>query len=1180
MFSFLFITLHLNPPHTYQRARALKAFRKANDAESCARLLEEDKKYSESVRILHLFCKELDALAKAANFEKQGIELDQDVQVSQLSYSYAKMFAQNKDESMLCAILEYMSEIPLRVRLYKECGLHKKAFEVYECQKQTKEAFHLAVAQMAVCHVDELKHPKADKTMTSKAWFCKAIALAESDRDDRMKAVIIIERIKLDFKELCRRKSLYDCDEITQLYTYMHLTKDQEHYAHVNLILGRLLKKITLLRTAKRSYNLQENKIGELEAFHFMIEQDTKMKESVKTVLDMCHCAADTYKLLQNADSSVRACQAMNQAETFFNLQKVGDSYFTLPGQDEWLDYPFMCCKVKGKDRNGMLKLDVLDIQNELLNRYKDFEINWFIHFSKDLLSQISNEFALFGPHKELQSKRALSHVYSINPSEVKDYITTCIHECELAEICGRRIRDGTVKLDVIPCLLHILTIFSPQVAFFLPLRKEHVLLVRGSQCLNKLFRKWISGLLKEAEKRDRECFDMNLWLLIWRVACLIDGSMVTVHKSLAQQADIINSDRGELHTEPEQTKLPTTPSSESSNGRQVKSLSESSQPRLLETHAAEHKVDLLQDQPPPAFHYWIGNNKYRHLFFYWLVACDFMKKGQASYSSRCAVKYFFLGGNRRNISVMNIVNIFALHSTSLLAILTHINHLNGVQRQFCVPFLYKHVVNLFDFLSTHTEEDRSAMVACAEEVVANPECHVKLAVNCEHILRTMLDILLGYRCHVHILARAFKSEDAIKSGAACSCLILTLTIFGNLILISYKHQANSKLNLYSMDEYQQRICIILRKVVAGCKCEQDFVHETLTTIVKKNYSSNVFPLITSLLRQKDEIGTLAYLQLNTSERDCHVCFVKSKDCHGLARAWNHKGVTGFTDFHEQLPVTVGPGAELTDKHSQTVSASECTPHVSFTQSLCSSSQHTLRSDMFVSVDKSQSQQLHKEPEDDDFNDALSLTQISKQAPAVALDVTDKDFCYVCSIPLQYEGTPHEQNKADEQAQPRACPVPPVNELYSDHIKSEDHIRNEILYYKSRKHLELYNSQMHEVEKMLLKCHDLEKTQLSLILFRLVDDMEEQREVNEKAVHEYNQRHAYAELISQTDTMCDVMCSWLLKAEDECRSIKKLIRQKQDLDCQFKPAKEEKERHQSSGAGQSETFAEGAKMAM
>ena len=1155
--------------------------------------MEEDGQYSESVRILHVFNKE-SALLKAINFERKGIRLDPDMQViiKELAYLYARRYARMQDKHMLLDILEYTADIPRRAHFYKVGRLFERAFEIYTSTKQIKEAFQLATSQMAVCYVTDRveskqsKNSTAEKTMTFEAWFDKAQTLAESVKDEKMKALVVFQKIKLEFMDLSKKKSSHNCDQIKQLRSILQ-TKDPELCAHTNLILGRLLKDVTLMRTASQKYTLLKHTIGQLEAFHLIVEQDITCKEAMRIVLDMCHCAADTYKLLHRSGTSAMLDQVVLQVEMFFNLQIIGDVYYTPQGQEGWLGDLFDGCEVKEKgkllscDHDEMLRLDVHTTRDKLSKRYRHFESKWLEHYYRSLSYQISRQFELFDPHKRIRESSLLSHVYSISSTKLNDYIANCINECELAVISGR-CKSITEEI-VTTYLLNILCIFSPQVAFFLPLKKEHVLAVRGSHCLNKVLQKWISRLIKEAEIKDKEGIDMNLWLRIWRVACLIDGSMTVIYKSLEEQAAIVNSKRDSFRTVKRQ--ISSTPCSKHVTGQPEDSLSQSGQPVLSEG-SPNDKTGYFES--PPAYLLWRKDNKYYHLFIYWLRACDFMKNGQASFSSRCIVNYFFLGARKRNISVMNLVNMFAVHSTSLLAILTHVNHLQGCQSHHRIPYLYRHIINLFDDINSQATTDKSVMAACAAEVATIPPCqYYKIADECQHILRMMLDILLGYRGGSGILAYSFQCAYSIESGAACNCLILTLTMFANVSLIRSRSHPLSKQR--SMKEYQQKICSILK--TAWHTVKKDFLREMVSVISSEDYSSIVFPQVTKLLKLGDARGRLAYLLLKTKESQ--VCFVETVEYHRLARQNQVRNPGSVAN-----PIKNGVHNEVQSQALLPTPSSVDTPLVEHSSLPCTVSSDQLRL-MDTSSNGSPIQQQNAEQtkqysgkEDDDLNQALSQAQQSIRGTTVenspellATTVIDNDFCHACYMPLCYderEGTPDKHIKIDEQARPRADPVHPVSpvyESYNVHIRSQDHITNVALYNKSTVQLKIFNSLTSEVGQMLLKCHNVDQSCLSLTMVRLIDDMKDQREMNESRVREHTSRRAYAQLNDEMDVMCDKMHSWLRKTEAEYREIEL---QKQVLVCQTQVDMEEVETEKDVEAlhGPGATLVEGEKTAL
>ena len=70
-----------------------------------------------------------DALAKASEYEAQGIRLHQDLSSSELSYSCAKFYSERRDKDTLIEVLKHMPEVTRKVKFLKEAKIYDEAFK-------------------------------------------------------------------------------------------------------------------------------------------------------------------------------------------------------------------------------------------------------------------------------------------------------------------------------------------------------------------------------------------------------------------------------------------------------------------------------------------------------------------------------------------------------------------------------------------------------------------------------------------------------------------------------------------------------------------------------------------------------------------------------------------------------------------------------------------------------------------------------------------------------------------------------------------------------------------------------------------------------------------------------------------------------------------------------------------
>ena len=85
-----------------------------------------------------------DALKQASKYASKGIELSPELSPDNLSYTYARKYANHKDKTTLVEVLEYMPNALRKARFLKEGGLYEKAFNVYVDNNELDDAYRLA----------------------------------------------------------------------------------------------------------------------------------------------------------------------------------------------------------------------------------------------------------------------------------------------------------------------------------------------------------------------------------------------------------------------------------------------------------------------------------------------------------------------------------------------------------------------------------------------------------------------------------------------------------------------------------------------------------------------------------------------------------------------------------------------------------------------------------------------------------------------------------------------------------------------------------------------------------------------------------------------------------------------------------------------------------------------------
>ena len=780
--------------------KAAQCYLRGRDIDNYSRIKESVGQHGEVVRALmgKPFMRKRDALAKASEYERQGIKLHQDLSTSELSYSCAKFYSERRDKDTLIEVLTYMPEVNRKVKFLKEARLYQNAFQTLVDNKEFKDAYRLASAQGNSKQVSE----------SDERWLQKGLRIAEENKDEAMRASFIFQMAKIEYAyKQKHQQDKVDSDVVDKLDTLLR-KKDQLVKAQAYLLLGMLKRDVSLCRTAWRTYHSVNHKVGELEAFN-QIQQ--LASESDQSLLDVCHIAKETGNTLMRANDINKV---VKEALSFYGLQKIGVYYYTAPGQDIWIGEQLAKCVSKSNktDLDGMLKLEASDARDELAKHCRNFKSIWLSRF--DLKKKLEPKWRLFPLHKQLWEHRHLYKDYStkeVSSEGLRDYIQTSVLLLEL-----RSLRDEST--DALIALL--VTIFTPRVYIYLPqrIKEDHILTVRRSVNSHSLFRCFIASTVQTNGTTEKypERVKADSWLMAWRACCISEPDLKYLIDMLQELEKEVN----------EKSKAPL-PSGE--------------------------KYEI-----PAGFIYWRKDRKFYHIFSFWLNSCvEMREKKKVLWSSKLAI-YYFLGKiaehpHECSITVINIVDILSIHCTGLLAMITHANALQSRPTSFTIPLFYKSNVHLFSMMNSWKKEDRWLLSACAEEVTSWRKNLGKFFYECRILLISALGLLLGSNPHAprySVLKIGLKKIAATDDSK--QCLILTLVLFGNLSLLRIRETR----------EFHQQIHSLLKRSLSKDEKMPEYVTTAYRATMNSNFSNpaEVFKLVSVLLQDAKVDPTLARL--------------------------------------------------------------------------------------------------------------------------------------------------------------------------------------------------------------------------------------------------------------------------------------------------------------------------------
>ena len=670
-----------------------------------------------------------------------------------------------------------------------------------ELEKRVKFMKEAGLHREAFDHVAHRDCREAYHLAIANGWFDEGFSIAKKENDKQMQATFIFHKAKTEYLNLEVNFTAKDVSQtiISSLKNVASFS-DKLIKAEANLLLGMLLKSKSFCTTALNFFKGLKHKPGILEAFNQVCLLD---EVSNQEILYYCHHA-------QVASSTLRTRADINivvkQAVKLYGLQHIGKVYLCSEYGNIWMSMDILSsykCRDASYNIDRMIRLEE-DVKKAIANRYDDFVKDWLSQF--DVETKLQRKFQSFTLHSQLWKERLLTRQYSsqeVSSLSMRNYLQTCLQLLELRLLKG----DSTKNL-----IVNLLVIFSPQVSIYLPqcLNDQHVQTVRSSVRSLGCFKDWI---MDSIEQQPQEKISVDRWLFIWRASCIAPPSIVNF---LPSEMD------------------------------------------KLEAKVKENLEKNSDYDPPAEYIYWKNDKCHHHIFTLWLNSCIAIREKKLPlWAARLAIIHF-LGNIVENprifISAMNFVEILTIHCTSLLAMITHSNALQNKSTTFNLPSLYKYRVQLFSSMNCQKEtSDKGLLSACVSQVSSYHNLR-SLFEECRLLLTKAMNYLIG----THHRALGFSMlkfclQKFPKSDVTSHCFILTLTLFGNLLMLRVR----------DIEKFEQKILSIVKKVLSKNDDIPEYVQEVYDTASSSRgfmfKPLNVFILVEKLL-QSSNMGSMSKL--------------------------------------------------------------------------------------------------------------------------------------------------------------------------------------------------------------------------------------------------------------------------------------------------------------------------------
>jgi len=532
--------------------------------------------------------------------------------------------------------------------------------------------------------------------------------------------------------------------------------------AEAFLVLGMLHQNQDYCMKAVNQFEKEGSKVGMLESLDLLKEA------SDEAVLNCCHIAKSLSETLHEA------CDLnpdLQQTMKFYGFWYVGNAYLVTKyglcfvSLESLLKYQ---CKNDPVDLNGMIRLEptVLEI---FAQRFESFIAHWLTRFN--LKSNLLLKCQSLDLHSELWQHRQLSYQYTtdqISENVMLDYIQNCLHVLELKVVTKEKV-DGL--------LAHLEVIFSPSVSVCLPcLSQSHIRAIRKSVKLLATFKRKVeydvNHICRLENLETQEKIPMDLWLSTWRLGSISYPNIKILLANMEALDNLVNKEK--------------------------------------------------HDSCPRSFIFRNYAKRYLHIFHFWLQSCfEIRVNAKALLGAKLAI-FHFIGSiaesSQISISISNIVNVLTIHSMALFAIIAQAS-CSMKPQEFVFPQIYQQIVGLFDSINTYHEGlDFSLFSACIQEVITHSDC-LRLINECRCLLNRALAYLVGTdEGSQKFCVLRFAMHKYGHTGQAMQCLVLTLTILGNLSLI----QGDMKI-------YEKKIAKIFMEVIKKHKDVPNYVRDILT---------------------------------------------------------------------------------------------------------------------------------------------------------------------------------------------------------------------------------------------------------------------------------------------------------------------------------------------------------------
>ena len=633
-------------------------------------------------------------------------------------------------------------------------------------------------------HVEAFRYAKANSMFTE--------AIAKAKKLDRIDIVTKFELQQFEEEILsCGSVEVTSVPGLEKLATM----NDPNIAAKANLLLAknestRKHSAITFYEEANRLYKMLGNKVGEFECFHTVIlrELQENLHLLVKETITSIHRAEGFIESTgkKYGDESLvvhEMVKAFHNVEVTEERSFSNVKYYCIPKK------LFLWVSASGKhdsatvDSDGMFKIEEKKMLEAMNAHVKKCIRRWKKAIEQRINTVFQEDFAF---HDEIKQRGFLQpkkqHQQKYN---MEHYTKHCELQLQLLTV-HKQIDDPT---DTLLCLL------SPFSQLIVHLAKEDYITIRKSTRLCRALWKKVDEVVNTSDRL----------LVAWQILSIIDTNNYTL-AHIKEQTESVNEEY--KHNQEKNYKAPL--------------------PFRLDQHS----------------------KMYRHTFSYWLESCELLKHGtKALFAIETSLHNYMQHTIKINdpISIENTITILSIHTTALLAMLTY-SYYKQKQEQAIVPIpeTFQRFMLTFHWTNCHGESNVGVSVACLE-TAKKMEAGV-LQSEVIKLLKQFLSLLTGKTKTLetyHPIKHVFENTQ-LQSGEPLHCLVLTLTILGNLALVS---DCDPSLNTFLLDIFEETLhCLDPIKVSQFAECIPETFKDAHENLLKAKTAQDIFQVLSKLL--------------------------------------------------------------------------------------------------------------------------------------------------------------------------------------------------------------------------------------------------------------------------------------------------------------------------------------------